>query len=143
MKSILPLLVSAFVALSSLGCAGAPKTAAPQSAMVPEVTSVPDGHYLLNLQVGQTVHQLNFRVERQLAVCVNADAPKVHNLQGRFEPIGNGVFLVSLHNNQYHGSQYWIFKRDGSAVVKEIPDRGEIQRAIPVAAATLDRPRGS
>lgn len=53
-------------------------------------------------------------------------------LQGKFQVIGNGVFLISFQNENHRASQFWLFRKDGSAIVKEVPDRGERQVAVPV-----------
>jgi hypothetical protein len=32
----------------------------------------------------------------------------------------------------FRGSQLWIFRKDGAAAIREVPDRGEQQSAVPV-----------
>ena len=54
-------------------------------------------------------------------------------MKSNFDWIGNGVFMVSLQNENYRASQFWIFREGGGARIKEIPDRGEQQEAMPVA----------
>jgi hypothetical protein len=62
-------------------------------------------------------------------------------LKGEFQLIGNGVFIVSLHNNNHRASQFWLFRPDGTATVKEVPDRGEKQLAQPVASTSIEPPK--
>jgi hypothetical protein len=45
--------------------------------------------------------------------------------------------LISLGNDQHRASQFWVFGQDCSATIKEIPDRGERQKATPVARDSL------
>lgn len=103
-----------------------------------EMKSVPDGNYRVTLQLRGRERTLNFEAKDNLARCVRSDDPKLEGLQGTFELIGNGVFLISLRNDSYRATQYWLFKEDGGAVVKEIPDRGERQTAVRVSGTSLD-----
>jgi hypothetical protein len=50
-------------------------------------------------------------------------------LSGEFELIGNGVFMARLAGGSHRATQLWVFKPDGIALVKEVPDRGEKQVA--------------
>jgi hypothetical protein len=53
------------------------------------------------------------------------------------------VFVIFFQNENHRASQYWLFRNDGTAVVKEVPDRGEKQTAIPVATDSLEQPKKS
>ena len=75
---------------------------------------------------------LNIRVKDNTARCVNSSDPRLKGLQGRFELVGNGVFVIFFRNENHRATQYWLFRQDGSAAVKEVPDRGERQKAGPV-----------
>jgi len=97
-----------------------------------EMKSVPDGHFLVKLQVGGQERLLNIESKNDSAKCVTTDNPKLKGLRGRFQLIGNGVFLVFFQNENHRASQYWVFREDGGATIKEIPDRGEDQEAVPV-----------
>ena len=108
-----------------------------------EMKSVPDGHFLVNLQREGQDRLLNFEVKGNVAKCVNSNDPQLKGLQGQFQLIGNGVFLVFFQNGNHRASQYWLFRNDGGAQVKEVPDRGENQTAIPVATDSLDLPKKS
>jgi hypothetical protein len=96
------------------------------------LTAVPAGHYLVNLQAHGPERWLNFKVAGPTAVCVQASDPDLRGLRGTFQTVGNGVFLISFGNAAYHGTQFWVFRSDGTARVAEIPDRGEQQEARPV-----------
>jgi hypothetical protein len=98
-----------------------------------EMKSVPDETYLVNLQIGGQEHQITFAVKNNTAQAMKSSDPRLRNLRGEFELIGgNGVFLIRLRNDQHTASQFWLFRPDGTAVIKEIPDRGEKQKAVPV-----------
>ncbi len=70
------------------------------------------------------------RVKENTAKCVNSDDAQLKGLQGKFQLIGNGVFVIYFQNEHHRASQYWLFRSDGSATVKELPDRGERQTGI-------------
>ena len=107
-----------------------------------EMKSVPDGHFLVNLQWDGKERLVNIEVKDQAAKCVNSNDARLKGLQGRFELIGNGVFLVTFRNANHTASQHWIFRKDGTANVKEIPDRGgEKQLAIAVETDSLEMPK--
>ncbi len=108
-----------------------------------EMKSVPDGHYLLNLETGAAERLVNIEVKNASGKCVNSSDPQLKGLEGKFEFIGNGVFTVVFRNKHYTMTQWWLFRPDGSATVKEVPDRGETQRAIPVSDESLSRPKES
>lgn len=114
---------------SALPAAPAPP---PTAIDVLSLTAVPAGHYLVNLQAHGPERWLNFQVAGTTAVCVQASDPDLRGLRGTFQPVGNGVFLISFGNAAYHGTQFWVFRGDGTARVAEIPDRGEHQEARPV-----------
>ena len=106
-----------------------------------EMKSVPDGHFLVNLKGEGQDRLVNMEVKDNAAKCVNSNDAQLKGLQGQFQLVGNGVFLVFFQNENHRASQYWLFRNDGSAVVKEVPDRGEKQTAIPVASDSLDLPK--
>lgn len=103
--------------------------------------SVPDGNFLVNLQLNDQEHRLNFKVTENQARCVNSTTERFKGLEGKFQSIGNGVFLVFFQNENHRASQFWVFREDGSAAVKEVPDRGERQFAIPVDNDSIDQPK--
>ena len=131
-------------ARSSEACLG--QTAATDAARADEVNvlemkSIPDGHFLLNLQREGRDRLLNIEVKDAAAKCVNRDEARLKGLHGRFQLIGNGVFLISFQNEHHRASQFWVFRKDGSAAVKEVPDRGEKQVAVPVKGDSLEAPK--
>ena len=120
--------ISPFLILGAGGC-GKP---APPFLDVVNLKSPPAGHYLVNLESGGTERMATIRIDHDSARCINSNDPRLRGLMGKFEPIGNGVFRIVLRNKDYTASQWWLFKPDGAAVVKEVPDRGEQERAVPV-----------
>ena len=106
-----------------------------------EMKSVPAGHYYVNFRFDGEDRHLNIKVNDGKAECVNTSDLRLKGLKGEFQLIGNGVFLVSLHNNNHRASQFWLFRPDGTAAVKEVPDRGENQLAQPVASSSIEPPK--
>ena len=106
-----------------------------------EMKSVPDGHFLATLQWDGRERRVNFEVNDNAAKCVNSDENRLKGLSGKFQAIGNGVFLIFIQNENHRASQFWVFHKDGSAAVKEIPDRGEKQLAIRVKGDSLEVPK--
>jgi hypothetical protein len=102
-----------------------------------QMKTVPDSNFLANLEVNGKQFQANFDVKDNFARCVASSDPRMKGLQGQFQLIGNGVFLISLGNDHHRASQFWVFGEGGSATIKEIPDRGERQKAAPVASDSL------
>ena len=103
--------------------------------------SVPDGHFLVNLQGEGKTRLVNIEVRDNAAKCVNSNDAQLKGLQGKFQLIGNGVFLIFFQNENHRASQYWLFRQDGSAAVKEVPDRGEKQTAVPVKDGSMEAPK--
>jgi len=106
-----------------------------------EMKAVPDGNFLVNLQVAGEECRLNFKVKENQAKCVRSSVLRFQGLEGKFQLIGNGVFLVSFANREHRATQFWLFRPEGTAVVKEVPDRGEVQTAVPVQDDTLAPPK--
>jgi len=69
---------------------------------------------------------------------MTTDDGQLKGLQGKFQLIGNGVFLIYFQNDHHRASQFWVFQKDGTALVKEVPDRGERQVAVPVKDDSLE-----
>lgn len=105
-----------------------------------DMKAVPDGNFRVVLQIRGRERTLTFESRDNVARCIRSDDPRLEGLHGTFELIGNGVFLISLQNENYRATQYWLFREDGNAVVKEIPDRGEKQTAIRLTGERLDAP---
>jgi hypothetical protein len=60
--------------------------------------------------------------------------------RGKFELIGNGVFIVFFQNATFRATQFWVFNPDSTAMVKEVPDEGQRQMAVPVKGNSLEHP---
>ena len=146
MHTIRPILIGMILSALSGLCLGQTRSASDVSASrvnVLEMKSVPDGHFLVTLQTGGQDRLVNIEVKDSSAKCVNSDHAQLKGLRGKFQLIGNGVFVIYFENQNHRASQYWLFRNDGSAVVKEVPDRGEKQTAIPVETDSLDLPKKS
>lgn len=98
--------------------------------------SAPEGRYKVNLKIAGEEVAAEFEIKDGAAVCLESEkAPGtrvVKGAGGRFQLLANGVFLISLRGDGYVATQFWAFQPDGSALIKEIPDRGENQRAVPI-----------
>lgn len=109
-----------------------------------EMRSVPAGNYLVTLQLDDQEQRVNIQVKEDLAKCVNSSAPRLNGMQGKFELIGNGVFAIFFQSEGGHrASQWWLFRPDGTALIKEVPDRGEKQTAILVSDSSIEPPKKS
>ena len=102
---------------------------------------VPDGNYLVNIEKPDGVKKLlNYQVRAGVAECVNASAQDSVGLKGKFSYVEDGVFKIHVSNARHNGTLFWKFGDDGIAQVKEVPDRGEKQFAVPVEGDTLIYP---
>lgn len=102
--------------------------------------AIADGNYLVTLD-GNKV--MNVEVKDGKATCVNANDAGLREMQGSVRALDSGVFLIRFQNNRGAMSQVWIFRKDGTAGVRELPDSGELQSAVPVKGDTLDAPKKS
>lgn len=94
-----------------------------------KMEEIPAGTYDVQLQYGGKNEMVKLSIKNNRASFVESSSNRFEGLSGEFELIGNGVFLARLACKADHVSQWWIFQPDGSAKVKEIPDRGEKQTA--------------
>jgi hypothetical protein len=92
---------------------------------------IPPGLYDVQLQFQGKNETVQLSIKDNRAAFVKSSSRQLEGLAGEFELIGNGVFLARLACRGGAASQWWIFHPDGSATVKEIPDRGERQIARP------------
>ena len=147
MKTTRPVLISMIMCVAFLpgACQGQAQSGNLRASEVKvlEMKSVPDGHFLVNLQGEGKTRLVNIEVRDNAAKCVNSNDPQLKGLEGKFQLIGNGVFVIFFQNENHRASQYWLFRNDGTAVVKEVPDRGEKQSAVPVATDSLEQPKKS
>jgi hypothetical protein len=103
--------------------------------------AVPDGNFLVNIEFEGKERLLNLEVKNGAARCVKSNEPRLQGASGKFRLLDTGVFLVSLQKQNVTVSQFWIFRMDGSAAIREAPDRGEVQKAIPVKGESLELPK--
>lgn len=106
---------------------------------VPEMKAMKEGNYLVTLDGGKL---MNVAVRNGKATCVRASAPNLKGMLGAIQAMKSGVFLIRFQNDQgVSMSQVWIFREDGSAGVRELPDSGELQHAVPVKDDSLTPPK--
>jgi hypothetical protein len=108
---------------------------------VMEMRSVPDGNYLVTLEIDGKELLLNLKVTNNSAKCVNSANPQWKGAEGKFQQLGIGTFRLSLQNEAIRATQAWIFRKDGSAAIREAPDRGELQKAVRVSDDSLTAPK--
>jgi len=105
---------------------------------------IPDGNYLLTVEVAGKEQRLNLKVQDGKAKCVKASDPSLANVEGYFQKgqlqgAPPNAFLARFRNGI--DSQLWILRADGAFAVRETPDRGEQQSAVPVKGDTLEAPK--
>ena len=94
-----------------------------------EMQRIPQGVYEVQLQLERHDYTVRLGIKDNRAVFVRSSADKFDGFAGEFELIGNGVFLARMAGENHRATQWWIFHPDGTASVKEVPDRGEKQVA--------------
>lgn len=108
---------------------------------VAELSRVPDGHYRVNLEWNNRSSFINVLVRNGGAEVVAASDSHLQGMRGSFRLLESGRFALALQNDLHRATQVWIFRGDGSAAVREVPDRGEQQMAVPVTDSTIERPK--
>lgn len=105
--------------------------------------TVPDGNYLVTLEWYGKQVRINLSVQDNRGKCVNSSEPTLRSAQVSFEsyPRQEGAFVARLRSPEHLASQLWIFRKDGIAAIRETPDRGEIQSAVPVAGTSIESPK--
>jgi hypothetical protein len=112
---------------------------------VESLEAVPDGNYLVTLELNGKQERMNFKIEKNRARCMNSTDPNWKGAQGqfmRFQQGGAGMFEGRFRLRQGGATQLWIFRPDGIAAIREAPDRGEIQSAVPVKGDSIEPPKG-
>lgn len=98
---------------------------------VMQLRAAPPGIYEVSLQHqgrGEKV-KVTLSIKNNKAKLVETSSKKFDGLKGEFKLIGNGVFRARLKFKAGSATQLWVFHPDGSATIKETPDRGEKQSA--------------
>lgn len=110
----------------------------PVQSDVPDMKAIADGNFLVTLDGGKL---MNVEVKEGKAMCVKSSDPQMKGMQGFIRNLRSGVFLIRFENQQAVKSQFWIFRQDGTAGVRELPDSGELQSAVPVKGDSLTPPK--
>lgn len=130
--------LTAFLAATFFACAVVAQSGTGR--LNPEqLKAVPDGNYLVTVESGGKQQRLNLKVQGNRATCVASTVPAHKSVTGEFQLIRNGVFGARFIGGL--GTQVWIFRPDGAAAIREVPDRGEQQSAVPVQGQSLDLPK--
>jgi hypothetical protein len=93
------------------------------------MTEIPAGTYDVQLENAGRKETVKLAIKNNEAKFVKSTSPKFDGLSGSFELMGNGVFVARLSCKTGNTTQLWLFQPDGTARVKENPDRGEKQVA--------------
>jgi hypothetical protein len=101
-----------------------------------ELATIPDGNYLLTLETNGKQQRLNMKVQANRAKCVKSTDPSFANVEGMFQLHQPGAFLARFRGGL--GAQLWIVRPDGVIAVREVPDRGEHQTAVPVKGDSVE-----
>lgn len=120
--------------LGSLSCSAQIQVESRVRAM----NSMADGNYLVTLDGGKL---MNVAIKDGKATCVKSSDSGLKGMQGGIQTIKSGVFLIRFQNGQGAMSQVWIFRENGTAGVRELPDSGELQSAVPVKGDSLTPPK--
>jgi hypothetical protein len=94
-----------------------------------KMQEIPSGLYDVQLHLGNRSETVHLMIKNNRATFANTSTDKLDGMSGEFELIGNGVFMARLAGRNHRATQWWIFQPDGTASVREIPDRGEKQVA--------------
>lgn len=100
-----------------------------------EMREIPTGLYDVQLELPGEAQTVTLAVQNNRATFVESGSETLQGLSGEFELIGNGVFRTRLTGDNYRATQSWVFHPDGTASVKEVPDRGEKQTAKPAGGS--------
>ena len=93
------------------------------------MTQIPSGTYDVQLEDSGKKETVTLAIKGDRATFVKSTSPKFEDLSGSFQLMGNGVFVARLSCKGGNVTQLWLFRPDGTAQVKESPDRGEKQMA--------------
>lgn len=100
---------------------------------VPDLVKMPDGDYAVNLEWWGKKQALTIHIHNNKAEVIETNDPLLADMKATFQKGDEGVFHIFFKTkNGEGGSQYWIPQPDGSFIIKEVPDRGEKQRATPL-----------
>jgi len=106
---------------------------------VSQLRAVPEGNYLVTLELNGKQERLNVKVEGNRAKCVNSTDASFQGIEGQIQSLQKpGVFGVRFRAPTGMMSQIWIFRPDGAAAIRESPDRGEQQSAVPVSGNSIE-----
>ncbi|HUS09354.1 MAG TPA: hypothetical protein VMZ30_02725 [Pyrinomonadaceae bacterium] len=109
------------------------------------ISQVPDGNYLLTVELNGQQQRLNLKIQGGRAKCIKTTDSTLAMVEGQFQKPDPKLqapansFIARFRNGL--GSQLWIARPDGSFAVREVPDRGEQQSAVPMKGDSLEAPK--
>ena len=127
----------------SLTLIAAPTSFAAATALdISQLKSVPEKNYLVTLELNGKQERLNVKVQGNKAKVINSSDQALKAAEGQFQPHPRqpGVFAVTFQTPRGAMTQIWIFRPDGTAAIRENPDRGEQQSAVPVTGDSIELP---
>jgi hypothetical protein len=97
----------------------------------------------VTLELNGKQERLNVKIQGNRAKCVNSSDATLKGIAGEFtpHPQQNGIFAITFRAPTGNMTQIWIFRSDGAAAIRENPDRGEPQSAVPVSGTSIDPPK--
>jgi hypothetical protein len=116
------------------------KSAEKKATEILAMETIKDGYYLVQMEQEGKIIFANFKVTGMKLECVSASLDSAIGMRGGYYAAGNGAFMIQVRNEKHTSSQFWAFKTDGTAAIKEVPDRGEKHRVWPVKDASILTP---
>jgi hypothetical protein len=104
-------------------------TAADETLDVLNMTQIPYGTYDVQLEGAGKKEIVKIAIKGDRVRFVKSTSPRFEGLSGSFELLGNGVFVAHFPTEAKMPRNYGSFGPDGTARVKESPDRGAKQIA--------------
>jgi hypothetical protein len=99
----------------------------------PQGPRFPDGFYAVNPEWFGKKQNLEIHVKDNEAKVIQSTDPSMADMNATFRADDDGAFHIFFQGKDNRGgSQHWLPQGDGSFIIKEVPDRGEQQKAIPI-----------
>jgi len=105
------------------------------------LNSNPEGRYVVSMEFAGGKPRVIVDVGERDVKTVKGSDPEFDGMAGTIERLKPGIFRVIMRNAKHTISQIWIFRPDGNAAVREVPDRGEMQTAVRVSRETSELPK--
>ncbi len=104
-----------------------------QNLNVPDLKTIPDGEYAVNLEWWGRKQSLTVAIHNNEARVIQSSDPLLQGIRAPFRRGDEGNFKITFQTlDGQIASEYWIPQPDKTFIIKETPDRGEKQRAAPI-----------